>query len=164
MICRAAITSLFLRFVLILKVCVFENIFVLISKKCPYFDLCPYFCPYFCFVVRVVLMQWMNIFATNDSFLLLHKLISIVFSMPVSVWNVCSPCSPCGACVLPFVEHVFSLVSAQWSKERNSVSEKTVKSILQVKVNLEASCGEMQQILCKNKELLDQILSSAKYN
>ena len=94
-------------------------------------------------------MQWMNIFATNDSFPLLYKLISIVFSMPVS--NA-------------FVERVFSLVSAQWSKERNSLSEKTVKSILQVKVNLEASCGEVQQILCKNKELLDQILSSAKYN
>ena len=41
---RAAITSLFLRFVLILKVCVLENIFVLISKICSYFDLCPYFC------------------------------------------------------------------------------------------------------------------------
>ena len=90
----------------------------------------------------------MNIFATNDSFPLLYKLISIVFSMPVS--NA-------------FVERVFSLVSAQWSKERNSLSETTVKSILQVIVNLEASCGEMQQILCKNKELLDQILSSAKY-
>ena len=43
-ITRAAITSLFLRFVLILMVCVLENIFVLISKICPYFDLCPYFC------------------------------------------------------------------------------------------------------------------------
>ena len=30
---RAAITSLFLRFVLFLKVCVLENIFVLIFKK-----------------------------------------------------------------------------------------------------------------------------------
>ena len=39
-------------------------------------------------------MQWMNIFATNDSFPLLCKLISIVFSMPVS--NA-------------FVERVFSL-------------------------------------------------------
>ena len=144
-ICRAAITSLFLRFVLILKVCVLENTFVLISKKCPYFDLCPYFC----FIVGVVLIQWMNIFATNDSFSLLYKLISIVFSMSVS--NA-------------FVERVFSLVSAQWSRERNSLSKKTVKSILQVKVNLKASCGEMQQILCKNKELPDQILSSAKYH
>ena len=93
--------------------------------------------------------KWMNIFSTNDSFPLLYKLISIVFSMPVS--NA-------------FVERVFSLVSAQWTKERNSLSEKTVKSILQVKVNLEVSCGEMQHTLSKNKELLEQILFSAKYD
>ena len=93
--------------------------------------------------------KWMNIFSTNDSFPLLYKLISIVFSMSVS--NA-------------FVEPVFSLVSAQWTKERNSLSEKTVKSILQVKVNLEVSCGEMQQIVSKNKKLLEQILSSAKYD
>ena len=93
--------------------------------------------------------KWMNIFSTNDSFPLLYKLISIVFSMPVSI---------------AFVERVFSLVSPQWTKERNSLSEQTVKSILQVKVNLEVSCGEVQQIVSKNKELLEQILSSAKYN
>jgi len=34
---RATIPSLFLRFVLILKYYVLENIAVLISKKCPYF-------------------------------------------------------------------------------------------------------------------------------
>ena len=43
-------------------------------------------------------------FATNDSFLLLYKLISIVFSMPVS--NA-------------FVEHVFSLF------QRSGVKKKT---------------------------------------
>ena len=93
--------------------------------------------------------KWMNIFSMNDSFPLLYKLVSIVFSMPVS--NA-------------FVERVFSLVLTQWTKERNNLSEKTVKSILQVKVNLEVSCGEMQQIVSKNKELLEQILSSAKYD
>ena len=62
-----------------------------------------------------------------------------------------------------FVERVFSLVLTQCTKERNSLTEKTVKSIPQVKVNLEVSCGEMQQIVSKNKELLEQILSSAKY-
>ena len=90
--------------------------------------------------------NWMNIFARNDNFPLLYKLISIVFSIPVS--NA-------------FVERVFSLVSAQWT--RNSLSEKTVKSILQVKVNLEVSCGAMHQIISKNKELMEQIVSSAKY-
>ena len=92
--------------------------------------------------------KWMKIFARNDNFPLLYKLISIVFFIPVS--NA-------------FVERVFSLVSAQWTKERNSFSEKTVKSILQVKVNLEVSCGEMHQIISKNKELMEQIVSSAKY-
>ena len=92
--------------------------------------------------------NWMNIFARNDNFPLLYKLISIVFFIPVS--NA-------------FVERVFSLVSAQWTKERNSLSEKTVKSILQVKVNLEVSCGAMHQIISKNKELMEQIVSSAKY-
>ena len=92
--------------------------------------------------------KWMNIFARNDNFPLLYKLISIVFSIPVS--NA-------------FVERIFSLVSAQWTKERNSLSEKTVKSILQVKVNLEVSCGEVHQIISKNKELMEQIVFSAKY-
>ena len=40
---RASIPSLFLRFVLILKVYILEKIIVLISKKCPIFDLRPYF-------------------------------------------------------------------------------------------------------------------------
>ena len=92
--------------------------------------------------------KWMNIFARNDSFPLLYKPISIVFSIPVG--NA-------------FVERVFSLVSAQWTKERNSLSEKTVEFILQVKVNLEVSCGEMHQIISKNKEAMEQIVSSAKY-
>ena len=91
--------------------------------------------------------KWMNIFARNDSFPLLYKLISIVFSIPVS--NAC-------------VERVFYLVSAQWTKERNSLSEKTAKSILQVKVNLEVSCGQMHQIISKNKEVMEQIVPSAK--
>ena len=48
--------------------------------------------------------KWMKIFDGNDSFPLLYTLVSIVFSLPVS--NA-------------FVERVFSLVSAQWTNERN---------------------------------------------
>ena len=43
-----------------------------------------------------------------------------------------------------FAERVYSLVLAQSTKERNRFSENNVKPILQVKVNLEVSCGEMQ--------------------
>ena len=44
LISMPAITCLFLKFALIMMVCISENILVLISKECPYFDLCPYCC------------------------------------------------------------------------------------------------------------------------
>ena len=52
---------------------------------------------------------WMKLFSENDSLPLLYKLVAFVFSIPVS--NA-------------FVERVFSLVSSQWSKERNRLDEK----------------------------------------
>ena len=69
--------------------------------------------------------NWIKILNGNDSFPLLYKLVSIVFSLPVS--NA-------------FVERVLSLVSAQWTDERNRLHVNTVKSMLQVKVNLDHSC------------------------
>ena len=92
--------------------------------------------------------KWMKIFSENDSLPLLYKLVAIVFSIPVS--NA-------------FVERVFSLVSSQWSKERNRLSEKTVKSLLQVRVNLDFSCSEMHELITKDRKLLKQILSGEKY-
>ena len=91
--------------------------------------------------------KWMKLFSENDSLPLLYKLVAIVFSIPVN--NA-------------FVERVFSLVSAQWSKERNSLSEKTVKSLLQVRVNLEFDCSEMHEVISKDQKLLKQILSGKK--
>ena len=61
--------------------------------------------------------KWMKFFNGNESFPLLYKLVSIIFSLPVSN---------------SFAERMFSLVSAQWTKERNSLREKTVKSFLQL--------------------------------
>ena len=92
--------------------------------------------------------KWMKIFNENDSFSLLYKLVSIVFSLPVS--NA-------------FVERVFSLVSAQWNYERNNLHEKTVKSLLQVKVNLDYSCRQMHGVVSKNKQLMEKIVSEEKY-
>ena len=46
-----------------------------------------------------------------------------------------------------FVERVFFLVSARWMKERNSFGERTVKSILQVKVHVDMNCSEMHQVV-----------------
>ena len=52
------------------------------------------------FCINEAETKWMKIFDGNDSFPLLYKLVSIVFSLPVS--NA-------------FVERMFSLVSAQWT-------------------------------------------------
>ena len=92
--------------------------------------------------------KWMKLFSENDSPPLLYKLVAIVFSIPVS--NA-------------FVERVFSLVSSQWSKERNRLSEKTVKLLLQVRVNLDFSSSEMHEVISKDQKLLKQILSGEKY-
>ena len=90
----------------------------------------------------------MKIFDENDFFSLLYKLVSIVFSLPVS--NA-------------FVERAFSLVSAQWTDERNRLYEKTVKSLLQIKVNLDCNCRQMYSVISKNEKLMKQIVSGAKY-
>lgn len=92
--------------------------------------------------------KWMKIFTENDSYPLLYRLVSIVYSLPVS--NA-------------FVERVFSLVSSQWNEERNRLNEKTVKSLLQVKVNMDHTCNEMCGTLSINKELLGKIVSGDKY-
>ena len=90
----------------------------------------------------------MKLFSENDSLPLLYKLVAIIFSIPVS--NA-------------FVERVFSLVSSQWSKKKNRLSEKNVKSLLQVRVNLDFSCSEMHEVISKDQKLLKQILGREKY-
>ena len=90
----------------------------------------------------------MKIFNGNHSFLLLYKLVSIAFSLPVS--NM-------------FVERVLPLVSAQWTDERNRVHVNTVKSMLQIKVNLDHSCRQMHEVILKNNQLVKKIVSGKKY-
>jgi len=91
--------------------------------------------------------KWMKVMSENDSLPLTYKLVSIVFSIPVS--NA-------------FVERVFSLVSSQWSKERNRLNETTVKSLLQLRVNLDFSCSKMHDLISKDKKLLKQIVGGEK--
>jgi len=55
---------------------------------------------------------------------------------------------------------MFSHVSAQWTDERNSLHERTIKNLLQVKVNLDHSC---LQIFSTNKELIQHIVFGEKY-
>jgi len=92
--------------------------------------------------------KWMKFLSENDSLLLIYKLVRIVFSIPVS--NT-------------FVQRVFSLVSSQWSKEKNHLNKTTVKSLLQVRVNLDFSCSKMHDLISKDQKLLKQIIGGEKY-
>lgn len=78
-----------------------------------------------------------------NSFLLLHRQISIVFFITVS--NA-------------FVETgVFPCFSAHCTKERNDLSEMTFKGTFQIKPILDMRCSEMHNSLSDNMDLLMQV-------
>jgi hypothetical protein len=54
-----------------------------------------------------------------------------------------------------FVERVFSLSNAQWTKERNSLQADTVKAVLQVFVNYDYTCTEMHKFIHDNKKTVE---------
>uniref|UniRef100_A0A915DCX5 HAT C-terminal dimerisation domain-containing protein n=1 Tax=Ditylenchus dipsaci TaxID=166011 RepID=A0A915DCX5_9BILA len=92
--------------------------------------------------------KWMKIFQGNDTLPNLFKVISIVMSIQVA--NA-------------FVERVFSLCGAQWTKDRNSLEPETVKALLQVRVIFDLACPDMFHLLMKNSALRDQICGQEKY-
>jgi hypothetical protein len=62
------------------------------------------------------------------------------------------------------VERVFLLVNALWTDERNRSEMSTVKSIVLVKHHFRNyKCPEFQEFLLRNRKILEQIHSSAKY-
>ena len=87
-------------------------------------------------------IKWVNIFSENP-LPLIYKLVSIIFSIPTS--NA-------------FVDRELSLISAHRAIEKNNFDEKGLKSLLQVKVNLDLSCFEMYDLISKNRNFLTQIV------
>lgn len=61
------------------------------------------------------------------------------------------------------VERVFSLISSQWTKERNSLSIHTVESIIQCIYNYKMSCSEFYNYVKGERELLKKVKNSEKY-
>lgn len=62
------------------------------------------------------------------------------------------------------VERMFSLVNAQWSKERNRLTIESVKAILITQENYKTvSCEDFYVYVLEKKELLKKIMSSDKY-
>ena len=62
-----------------------------------------------------------------------------------------------------FIERIFSLANAQWTKERNRFDIDSVKPLLFVMVNFDFNCQEMHKMLMDNKKLLEKIHSDDKY-
>jgi len=62
------------------------------------------------------------------------------------------------------VERAFSLINAQWTKDRNRLSVDSVRGILLTKYNLKKlSCVEFHAYVSVNNELLRKVASSKKY-
>lgn len=54
------------------------------------------------------------------------------------------------------MESVFSMIGAQWTKERNLLTVNTIKSLAQILINFDVDCSEMYQLfpILKDRELL----------
>lgn len=61
------------------------------------------------------------------------------------------------------VERVFSLISAQWTKERNSLKTETLESIIQCKFNFNMTCCQFYNYIKDRNEVLEKVQSSEKY-
>jgi hypothetical protein len=90
--------------------------------------------------------KWQRIF--NADLPGLYCLVSKFLSIPAS--NAC-------------VERIFSLCSAQWTDVRNRLHVGTVKSLIQVKANLDYSCSDFYEMIISDKKLLKSVMDSEKY-
>lgn len=62
------------------------------------------------------------------------------------------------------VERVFSLINAQWTKERNRFTVESIRGLTLVQFNYKnVMCTEFYKYLLQNKDILKQIGSSEKY-
>lgn len=63
------------------------------------------------------------------------------------------------------IERVFSLISAQWTNERNHLNVNSIKNLLFVKYNFKhLSCSEFYKYILNHQGILNKIGSSDKYN
>lgn len=61
------------------------------------------------------------------------------------------------------VERVFSLIAAQWTKERNCLSIETIESIVQCVFNYNMSCTDFYKYVKNEEGLLKKVKNSDKY-
>nr|CCQ71105.1 hypothetical protein CcPL1.036 [Cotesia congregata] len=61
------------------------------------------------------------------------------------------------------VERVFSLIAAQWTKERNCLTVETIESIVKCVFNYNMSCTDFYNYVMKEEVLLKKVKDSNKY-
>lgn len=63
------------------------------------------------------------------------------------------------------IERVFSMITNQWTKQRNRLSPTTIKSIMTVTYNFkDTKCRDFYELIKKDGSILTKISDSSKYN
>lgn len=63
------------------------------------------------------------------------------------------------------VERIFSLISAQWTDERNRLLVDSIKNLAIVKYNFkDVSCMDFFQMIFKDDDFLNKLKTKEKYN
>lgn len=62
------------------------------------------------------------------------------------------------------VERVFSLINAQWTKERSRLQTDTIAKMMFLLCNLNLTCKEFYDMISEENDILDKVGASAKYN
>ena len=53
------------------------------------------------------------------------------------------------------VERVFSLINAQWAKERNKLQTETIANMIFLLLNLKLTCEEFYDMISKENDVID---------
>lgn len=94
---------------------------------------------------------WIKFFKTPNAFVYTEmlKIAQYFFCIPAHNANV---------------ERIFSLVTQQWTKERNALSAQTVSSLIKIKYNFkDYSCVDFYKFLLEKNDVLAQIGKTDKY-
>ena len=97
--------------------------------------------------------KWVKYFSlheNNEFFSELLKICQFVFAIPGQNVNV---------------ERIFSMITTQWTKDRNRLNITTLRAISTIAYNFKnMNCEDFYNKIINEKEVLIQIASSAKYS
>lgn len=97
--------------------------------------------------------KWKSVFTvlekSNVSYKNMYKLVEFCMCLP----GTSAP-----------IERVFSIMNNIWSPERGRLHVSTVRELLTIKFNCKLKCVDFYNMIKSNKQLLNKVASSSKYN